>query len=237
MATASPQKSTFRSRVGTVMRRGSPTAFNVPSLPGLSGSATPPHPDFKSPSTPGSLYRSRRGSTSSYGTPVVRSASRSSFQPREEELMGPTDIWSNQGQSSAPAVIHNFPFADPKPLQSQPVAAPEQASADLSPPEIFPVSRACDPSSPAHDMLISAREQVASPHRPVHEVVSMGPTDIWSNQVQSSAPAVVQDDPFTDPKCSQFQPVVAPEKASADLSPASAIELMGRRAGNVAKSA
>ncbi|KIK20086.1 hypothetical protein PISMIDRAFT_106459, partial [Pisolithus microcarpus 441] len=54
-ATSSPpKKSTFRSRVGTVMRRSS-TAFSLPGLPGRAGSATPPPPDSDTASIAGSV--------------------------------------------------------------------------------------------------------------------------------------------------------------------------------------
>ncbi|KAG2740278.1 hypothetical protein P692DRAFT_20656450, partial [Suillus brevipes Sb2] len=41
MSTTPPPKKTFRSRVGTAMRRSS-TSWGLPGLPNRSGSATPP---------------------------------------------------------------------------------------------------------------------------------------------------------------------------------------------------
>ncbi|KAI6042216.1 hypothetical protein EDC04DRAFT_2525999, partial [Pisolithus marmoratus] len=53
-STSSPPKKSFRSRVGTVMRRSS-TAFSIPSLPGRAGSVTPPPPDSDTASIAGSV--------------------------------------------------------------------------------------------------------------------------------------------------------------------------------------
>ncbi|KIJ09991.1 hypothetical protein PAXINDRAFT_16967 [Paxillus involutus ATCC 200175] len=75
--TTSQKKSTFRSRVGTAMRRSS-TAFSIPGLPNRSGSATPPPPQ-ESETAPISGKLDREGSVTSLHriitAPVVAAAS------------------------------------------------------------------------------------------------------------------------------------------------------------------
>ncbi|KAG1807296.1 uncharacterized protein BJ212DRAFT_757624 [Suillus subaureus] len=66
MSTTPPPKKTFRSRVGTVMRRSS-TSWNLPGLPNRSGSTTPPlqEPDSASMAGSTSPKLEREGSTTS----------------------------------------------------------------------------------------------------------------------------------------------------------------------------
>ncbi|KAG1859317.1 hypothetical protein DFJ58DRAFT_840189 [Suillus subalutaceus] len=66
MSTTPPPKKTFRSRVGTVMRRSS-TSWGLPGLPNRPGSTTPPLPEPDSASIAGSTSPKleREGSTTS----------------------------------------------------------------------------------------------------------------------------------------------------------------------------
>ena len=142
----------FRSRVGTVMRRSS-TAFSIPSLPGRSGSATPPPPDSDTASTTGSIYppklnhKDSSSSLSKLQTPAqsavstpspipessMREAAASSPDPAPVPQEGPSLLSgqaisaegteSTRGPTSAPSVSHPESEEVPAPPSAEPVPA------------------------------------------------------------------------------------------------------------------
>ena len=102
----------FRSRVGTVMRRSS-TAFSIPSLPGRSGSATPPPPDSDTASTTGSIYPPK----------LDRKDSNSSLS----KLQTPA-----QPAVSTPSPIPESPMREAAALSPDPAPAPQKGPSPLS---------------------------------------------------------------------------------------------------------
>ncbi|KAG6332906.1 hypothetical protein ID866_6184 [Astraeus odoratus] len=129
-STSPPKKPSFRSRVGTVMRRSS-TAF---SIPGRSGSATPPPPDSDTASIAGSISgkHDRDESTSSLNklqppsAPVLSSPSPIPESPAREAAA----LLPDPASSTAPK--------EHSPLAAQVVTAESQSARSQTPPSPEP---------------------------------------------------------------------------------------------------
>ncbi|KAG6330927.1 hypothetical protein ID866_8162 [Astraeus odoratus] len=129
-STSARKKSTFRSRIGTVMRR-SPTAFTIPGLP---RSATPPPPDSDTASIAGSISGKdkREESTSSLNKVQPPSASfLSSPSPIPESPMRePAALLPDSASSTSPK--------EHSPLAAQIVMTESQSARSQSPPSSEP---------------------------------------------------------------------------------------------------
>ncbi|KAH7887288.1 hypothetical protein F5I97DRAFT_812378 [Phlebopus sp. FC_14] len=131
MATSpSPQKkSTFRSRVGGVMRRSS-TAFSIPGLPNRSGSATPP-PDSDTASVTGSVAGKLDRKGSSGSLKQIDTA------PAPTNSSTPSPIPESPAREAAALAAEPAPAKGPSPLAGQ-VTTAETASRGPTPPQSTP---------------------------------------------------------------------------------------------------
>ncbi|KAL4076494.1 hypothetical protein J3A83DRAFT_2214646 [Scleroderma citrinum] len=193
MATTPPKKSTFRSRVGTVMRRSS-TAFSIPGLPGRSGSATPPPPDSDTASTTGSIQ-----------APKLERRDSSSSLKSLNKLQTPA-----QPAVSTPSPIPESPIREAAALSADPAPGPAKDPSPLSGQVIT-----ADTESTHGDAPVPASEQYpepaaapSGPRQPIPAVVVNEPTD---------APPVFTDEPeelSAPPPAPAPVPVQAPSAPS-----------------------
>ena len=194
----------FRSRVGTVMRRSS-TAFSIPSLPGRSGSATPPPPDSDTASTTGSIYPPK----------LDRKDSSSSLS----KLQTPA-----QPAVSTPSPIPESPMREAAALSPDPSPAPQRGPSPLSGQAVSTegTESARGPTlAPSVSHPESEEVPASLPAEPVPTVVVNEPSEHTPD-----APPVFTDEPEELPEptthpapASQAIPAPAPAPASKPSTP------------------
>jgi hypothetical protein len=118
MSTTSPPKKTFRSRVGTVMRRSS-TSWTMPGLP----NSTPPSDDAISYSGPPSPPRGHEGFTTSL----------KQLDTTPPTQLTPDTIPDSPAHESVALAVEKVPQG-PSPLAGVIIAEPESAPAVVNPP-------------------------------------------------------------------------------------------------------
>ncbi|KIK90687.1 hypothetical protein PAXRUDRAFT_668586 [Paxillus rubicundulus Ve08.2h10] len=217
----SPQrKSTFRSRVGGVMRRSS-TAFTIPGLPNRSTSATPPPPqDSDTASVSGDL--SREGSTSSLNkidtAPVTVAASTTPSPIPESPAREAAALAAEPAAatSKGPSPLANMTTAEaaseqsPIPVQGTPpppepaaiTAAPQPTiSADEQPAQTVPAVVIDEAQSPKPEVALL----------PTPEPEEMPTAQVVPRSAPSSAPASRASTPPPHPS--------APRSVAPSISP------------------
>ncbi|KAF8839288.1 hypothetical protein BDN67DRAFT_781445 [Paxillus ammoniavirescens] len=226
--TPQPKKSTFRSRVGGVMRRSS-TAFSIPGLPNRSGSATPPPPqDSDIASVSGRL--SREGSTTSLDkidTAPVAAAASTTPSPipespaREAAALAAEPAAAPKGPSPLANVTtaQTAPEQSPTPVQAGTPPLPESGAPTAAPQSTISVDE-----QPAQTVPEGVANKTESPKPEVALLFTSEPDEMPNTQAAPrSAPPSAPASRASTPPPRASAPLSAPRSAPRSAAPSAPV--------------